>query len=80
MLQENGLINNLECILRKKSGEVYTGLYSAEIVDFNGEMFILSAVNDITERKRLEEEMARLERLNLIGEMAAGHRSRNQER
>lgn len=79
MLHENGLINNLECTLRKNSGEKITGLYSAEIVLFNGEQHILSAVNDITERKRLEEEMARLERLNLIGEMAAGigHEIRN---
>lgn len=79
MLQEDGLINNLECTLRKKSGEMFTSLYSAEIVHFNGEQHILSAVNDITERKRLEEEMARLERLNLIGEMAAGigHEIRN---
>jgi PAS domain S-box-containing protein len=79
ILHDKGMINNLECVFRKKSGEVYTGLYSAEIVDFNGEQFILSVINDITERKRLEEEMARLERLNLIGEMAAGigHEIRN---
>ncbi|MDD4334581.1 MAG: ATP-binding protein, partial [Desulfotomaculaceae bacterium] len=38
-----------------------------------------SVVSDISERKRLEEEMSRLERLNLIGEMAAGngHEIRN---
>lgn len=79
MPRENNLINNLECTLRKKSGEIFTGLYSAEIVYFNGEQHILSAVNDISERKRLEEEMSRLERLNLIGEMAAGigHEIRN---
>lgn len=78
-LQEKGMVNNLECIFREKSGEVYIGLYSAEKVYFNGEEFILSVVNDISERKRLEEEMARLERLNLIGEMAAGigHEIRN---
>jgi len=72
-------VNNLECIFRKKSGEVFRGLYSAEVVYFNGEQHLLSSVNDITERKRLEEEMARLERLNLIGEMAAGigHEIRN---
>ncbi|MFA4886382.1 MAG: PAS domain S-box protein, partial [Desulfotomaculaceae bacterium] len=76
---EKGMVSNLECKLRKKSGEVYTGLFSAEIVCFNGEQLVLSVINDITERKRLEEEMARLERLNLIGEMAAGigHEIRN---
>jgi PAS domain S-box-containing protein len=78
-LREKGMVNNLECMFREKSGEVYIGLYSAEIINFSGEQFILSLVNDISERKRLEEEMSRLERLNLIGEMAAGigHEIRN---
>lgn len=78
-LREKGMVNNLECVFREKSGEVYIGLYSAEIICLNSEQFILSVVNDISERKRLEEEMARLERLNLIGEMAAGigHEIRN---
>jgi two-component system, sporulation sensor kinase E len=42
------------------------------------EEFILM-VEDITEKKQLEKEMARLERLNLVGEMAAGigHEIRN---
>lgn len=41
------------------------------------EFFIM--LEDMTERKQLEQEMARLERLNLIGEMAAGigHEIRN---
>ncbi len=79
MFQENKTVKNLECIFSKKSGELITGLYSAEMVCFNGEQHLLNAMNDITERKRLEEEMARLERLNLIGEMAAGigHEIRN---
>ena len=41
------------------------------------EFFLLT--EDVTERKKLEKEMARLERLNLVGEMAAGigHEVRN---
>jgi PAS domain S-box-containing protein len=40
---------------------------------------LLGVIIDITERKRWQDEMARLERLNLIGEMAAGigHEIRN---
>ncbi len=40
---------------------------------------LLGVIIDITERKQWQEEMARLERLNLIGEMAAGigHEIRN---
>lgn len=43
---------------------------------YNG---ILVMLNDITERKQMEKEMARLERLNIVGEMAAGisHEIRN---
>ena len=39
----------------------------------------MSTVNDITERRQLEKDIARLERLHLIGEMAAGigHEIRN---
>jgi len=49
---------------------------------FNEEGEIIGAVEiakDITEAKKMEREMARLERLNLIGEMAAsfGHEIRN---
>ncbi|GBF32171.1 sporulation kinase [Desulfocucumis palustris] len=40
---------------------------------------ILKFAEDITERKQIEKEMARLDRLNLVGEMAAGigHEIRN---
>jgi len=34
---------------------------------------------DITERKRFESEMSRLERLNLVGQMAAGIAHENQK-
>lgn len=78
-LRENSNVDNLEFIFRGKSGETNIGLYSAQIMFFGDEQLILSVVNDISERKRLEEEMSRLERLNLIGEMAAGigHEIRN---
>lgn len=54
--------------------------------DVDGSQLIIKVLNDITERKlaeqelsRLQAEMARLERLNLVGQMAAGiaHEIRN---
>ena len=79
LLQKNGTIDNLECTFREKSGETSIGLYSARIMPLGDEELVLSVVNDISERKRMQEEMSRLERLNLIGEMAAGigHEIRN---
>ncbi|OPX89522.1 MAG: Sporulation kinase E [Pelotomaculum sp. PtaB.Bin013] len=78
-VMEQGVVKNLEVNFRMKSGEVLTCLFSAEIIELNGEQCLLSVINDITERKQIEKEMARLERLNLVGEMAAGigHEIRN---
>jgi PAS domain S-box-containing protein len=79
ILDERGAVQNLETGLRTKSGKIWIGLYSAEITDLNGKQCILSLFNDITERRQFEKEMARFERLKLIGEMAAGigHEIRN---
>jgi len=60
VLEENGMVRDLEVNLKSKGGEVITGLLSAELIDFNGNQYILSIVNDISERKRLEEEIERL--------------------
>lgn len=47
-------IENREILLRKAGGEIATGLYSGEIINILGEDCIISAINDITERKRVE--------------------------
>ncbi|MDK2821816.1 MAG: two-component system, sporulation sensor kinase [Clostridia bacterium] len=79
LLLEQGGMRNLEVKIRSKSGEELIGLVSGEVIELNGEQCMLISFNDITERKQLEQEMVRLDRLNLIGEMAAGiaHEIRN---
>ncbi len=74
-----GSLHNLEIQFHKKSGDIGTGLFSAEHIDIDGETCILSILTDITEHKQMEKEMLRLSQLNLIGEMAAsiGHEVRN---
>lgn len=76
---EQGKCSNFEITFRKKSGELRTGLISAETFCLEGEQVILSVVNDITDIRQMEKEMARLDRLNLVGEMAAmiAHEIRN---
>jgi len=78
-IMEQGAICNYELTYHTKHGEHRTGLLSADLIKLNSEEYVLITINDITERKRMEEEMARLEGLNLIGEMAAGigHEIRN---
>lgn len=59
-LAENRSISGVEYTFRKKSGETLTCLFSAAILRVNGEMCVLSSVNDISERKRIEGERERL--------------------
>lgn len=78
-LTEQGKINNLEIKLREKSGGIITTLCSSKIINLNDEICWLTVFKDITGEKKMEAEMARLDRLNLVGEMAAGigHEIRN---
>jgi two-component system, sporulation sensor kinase E len=75
----NKKIRNKKISYETKHGEVRTGLLSTEIIDIDSEPCTLVVLNDITERVHLENEIYRLDRLNLIGEMAAGiaHEIRN---
>jgi PAS domain S-box-containing protein len=43
-----------EFLFNKKNGELITGLFSAHIIKLNNEPYILSSINDITERKNAE--------------------------
>lgn len=81
---KESILNNIPVInkeiqFRKISGEKRFGHYSAERVEIAGQICILSFVHDLTERKQMEIEISRLDRLNLVGEMAAsiGHEIRN---
>lgn len=77
-LQKNGRVRNLETKIGKKNG-VMRALFSAHSFEFEGEECILWTVLDITEITELQDQISRLDRLNLIGEMAAGigHEVRN---
>jgi PAS domain S-box-containing protein len=79
MLREQKEIRNLEINIKIKSGEIRACLISVEPIVFGGCESLLVSANDVTDRKRMESEMARLDRLQLVGEMAAGigHEIRN---
>jgi PAS domain S-box-containing protein len=70
---------NLDITFHTQFGHERIGLLSCEQIDLHGEGCILCTINDITDHIRIEKEMARFDRLNLVGEMAAsiGHEIRN---
>ncbi|MFZ5643893.1 MAG: ATP-binding protein [Bacillota bacterium] len=79
LLSSQGRARNIEFKYRRKSGQCGVGLLSAETINISGIDLLLSIIIDITELKQMESELARLDRLNLIGQMAAGigHEVRN---
>ncbi|MBE0466209.1 MAG: PAS domain S-box protein [Candidatus Desulforudis sp.] len=79
ILAEQREVQAQEVKFKTWPGAERTGLVSTEIIDIGGEECLLNVIQDITEQRHLEREMVRLDRLDLIGEMAAGiaHEIRN---
>jgi PAS domain S-box-containing protein len=57
-MQKTGRIYNEEFTSRMKSGELRTGLFSAEIIDIGGKPSTILVITDITEQKRAEAALA----------------------
>src|SRR5262249_40144207 len=55
-----GRVRDFESKFRRKDGQIRIGLGSAELIDVNGELCVLSVIADITERKMAEEALAGL--------------------
>lgn len=78
-LLELGAIYNLEVDYYTKDGTKKIGLLSIQEIEVGAVKYYLEDITDITKQKEMEEEMAKLDRLNMIGQMAAGisHEFRN---
>ncbi len=71
-VREKGRVVNMEADFRKRSGEVGHSLASVELVEVGGVQCVLSLIHDITEKKRIEAQLLRNQRLENIGNLAAG--------
>ncbi|MCC3576099.1 MAG: GAF domain-containing protein [Microcoleus sp. PH2017_40_RAT_O_B] len=67
-LQQQGTVSNLEISFRRKSGEIFPTLFSAEAIYLEDEPCLLAVAADITLLKQAEKALARLAE---IGELAA---------
>ncbi|KYZ76088.1 hypothetical protein AXX12_06485 [Anaerosporomusa subterranea] len=78
-IRVKGNLQSFEFCLRTKSGKIVTLLASTSLLTLHDELCRIYTAQDITKERRLEAEMQRLDRLNLVGEMAAsiGHEVRN---
>jgi PAS domain S-box-containing protein len=71
-LQRDGAIVNEEVRFRHKSGRLFDSLFSASLVELNGEPCMLSITRDISDRKRIEQLILDKNRmLNAVSEAQA---------
>lgn len=79
LIDQKGIVENLEVAMATKDGLKGTILLSVDKIILDNEECMLFAYNDISDIKSMQAEMARLDRLNLVGQMAAGigHEIRN---
>jgi PAS domain S-box-containing protein len=59
-------VRNIECRFRVKNGDIRVTVLSADIVEFDGEACILSALTDITDRTRADEALRESERRFMV--------------
>ena len=56
-MEQDGFIHEVELKMKTKSGEVLDGLFSGEILESQGKRYSLTVMIDITERRRVEENL-----------------------
>jgi len=59
-IEEKGLVENFETMVRNKSGGTSNVLLSGVTIVWNNEPCILTITNDITELRRYQQQIARL--------------------
>lgn len=71
-LTEHGAVENLETEFVAKDGTTIIGLMSARILKIDEEDMILSITRNITEHKKLEQQLQQANKLKALGTLAGG--------
>lgn len=58
-LTEKGSVRNIETCFRRKDGSLFYGIISSDLIEVNGMRCILSTITDISEAKKMVEELRR---------------------
>ena len=72
MIREQGGVRNHEVKFRSKTGGSRVMLVSVELMELEGKQHVLFVSRDITDRKNLETEVIRSQKMEAIGRLAGG--------
>ncbi|MDD5285612.1 MAG: response regulator [Desulfuromonadaceae bacterium] len=72
LFRENGFVSNFEAEMRRKGGELFPVLFSGALVEIAGKQYILSTVMDISEQKRLQNQLNQSRKMEVVGQLAGG--------
>lgn len=61
LLARHGAVKDMEYNFRKKSGELFPGLFFSEVISINGEDYLISNIADLSMRKLAENELVKSE-------------------
>jgi PAS domain S-box-containing protein len=71
-LLKDGSLGSREIAFRRKSGDVGTGLLSAELIEIDDNLCAITATMDVTERLQLQDQLLQSQKLDSIGRLAGG--------
>ncbi len=72
VLKSGGRVSGMDVQLRDQKGQTHHLIVSAESIDLGGVRHALAAALEITERKRLEEQLSQTQKLESIGRLSGG--------
>ncbi len=71
-LRQKGHIQNFEAKFSSKSGKAIDALLSASVAEINGRNVLIAITKDITEHKRLQQQLVQAQKMESIGTLAGG--------